>query len=189
VLTRPTGAWEVIEAEPAGVGEITRRYVLPLAAIPAVAGVIGAVAFPDILWGVTFATSLVDALVNGAIGYVVTVVSLFLGAWLLNALAPAFDAQRSFPRAFKLTAYSATAVWVAGVLRLFPSVGLLAAILAAIWSLYTLYRGLPRMMRAGEERMLLYFAAWLAGAVLALWLVMAAGIALQGALSGPLSMA
>ena len=187
VLTRPTGAWDVIEADAAGVGEITRSYVLPLAAIPALAGVVGALAFPDSVWGVTIRPTPVDAVVQELIGYVVSVAAVFLEAAVLHLLAPAFGAERNYLRAFKLSAHASTAAWVAGFLFVNPSIGLLGTTLAVVWGLYTLYRGMPRMMRAPEPRVLLYFAAWLALLVLILGVIMVGVIEVEGLVSGPLS--
>ena len=45
LLTRPSVAWDQIDVEPATVGGLFRGWVLPLAAIPAVAGAVGLLTF------------------------------------------------------------------------------------------------------------------------------------------------
>jgi hypothetical protein len=70
-------------------------------------------------------------------------------------LAPTFDGQRDPLRALKLTAYSYTPAWVAGVLQLVPALGVLA-LLAGCYGLYLLYLGLPVLMRCPQEKSLGY---------------------------------
>ena len=41
ILLQPAREWEVIEGEAETIGGLYRRYIIPLAAIPAVAGLIG----------------------------------------------------------------------------------------------------------------------------------------------------
>ena len=76
-------------------------------------------------------------------------------AWLVDVLAPTFGGQRDPLRALKLTAYSYTAAWVAGILQIVPALGVLA-LLAGCYGLYLLYLGLPVLMRCPKEKSLGY---------------------------------
>ena len=48
-------------------------------------------------------------------GYVIALVITFVLAMIVDVLAPSFGGQRDFVAALKLTAYSYTAAWLAGV--------------------------------------------------------------------------
>jgi hypothetical protein len=61
------------------------------------------------------------------------------------------------PSALKLTAYSYTASWVAGILSFIPILGGLIALAGGIYSLYTMYVGLPTLMRTPQEKVTGYF--------------------------------
>ena len=88
-------------------------------------------------------------------GYLLSFVRLFVIAWLVDMLAPTFGGQRDPLRALKLTAYSYTPAWVAGILQLVPALGVLA-LLAGCYGLYLLYLGLPVLMRCPKEKSLGY---------------------------------
>src|SRR3546814_19914555 len=87
---------------------------------------------------------------------------LFVGvwvlAWIINALAPTFEATRNPVQAMKVAAYSATAAWVAGVFQIVPSLGWIGAILG-LYSLYLLYLGLPILMKAPAAKAMAYTLA------------------------------
>ena len=55
----------------------------------------------------------------------------------------------------KMVAFASTPVWVAGVLRLIPALGLLA-LLAALYSIYLFYLGLPSVMKTPPDKVLPY---------------------------------
>ncbi|MFA5083285.1 MAG: YIP1 family protein, partial [Hydrogenophilaceae bacterium] len=55
----------------------------------------------------------------------------------------------------KAAAYSFTPAWLAGVLNLIPSLGVLV-LLASLYGIYLLYLGLPVLMKAPEDKALPY---------------------------------
>jgi Yip1 domain len=141
ILLQPGTEWEKIAAEQATAGSIY-RYVLILAVIPPAGSAIG-------LWMTgDFHTNGVW-LVQIAIGsYARMLICVYLVARIIDALAPAFGGQKGRIAALKVAAYSATAVWVAGILFVNPSLGWLAGVAAAMYSIYLLYRGLPVVMKS-----------------------------------------
>ena len=72
-------------------------------------------------------------------------------AWVINALAPQFGATQDMSQAIKLSAYSATAGWVAGIFYLIPSLWILAAI-GGLYSLYLFYVRIPILMKAPPDK-------------------------------------
>ena len=102
-------------------------------------------------WSVTCAPVSSPAWERRYFGYLLSFVSVFVIAWLVDRLAPSFGGQRDGLRALKLTAYSYTPAWVAGILQLVPALGVLA-LLAGCYGLYLLYVGLPVLMRCPQEK-------------------------------------
>jgi hypothetical protein len=89
----------------------------------------------------------------------------------------------------KLAVYSFTPVWVAGVLRIVPLLGILA-FFAALYSIYVLYLGIPRLMKSPQDKALPYTAVVVVVAIVLGFIVAAiSGIFIGGAMltSGALS--
>ena len=76
---------------------------------------------------------------------------------IIDALAPTFGGQKNLNNAFKLVAYGSTASLVAAALYLFPMLSMLV-LLASFYALYTMYLGLPVMMKNPPEKTLPYMA-------------------------------
>ena len=87
--------------------------------------------------------------------FILSIIGVFVTAWVINMLAPTFGATQSMPQAIKVSAYSMTAAWVAGIFNLIPALAILA-IIGALYSLYLLYLGLPTLMKASQEKAMPY---------------------------------
>jgi Yip1-like protein len=83
---------------------------------------------------------------------------------IIDALAPTFGAERSREQALKVAVYSATPVWIAGLLQIVPFLGVVALI-GALYALYLLYLGLPRLMKCPADRSIGYLGSVIACAV------------------------
>ncbi|HEY8571178.1 Yip1 family protein [Phenylobacterium sp.] len=167
MVLRPQAAWRAVAAEPSDIGEVYLRYVLPLAAIPPVAGFLGIVIFGGIqIASIGVRPSLMAAAVEAVAAYGLTLILTYVLALVVDALAPRFGGQADRTRAFKLVAYSGTGLWLAGALALYPTLSFPAVILGALYSLYLLYTGLPRLMRIEEGRAITCFAVVLLAVVL-----------------------
>ena len=156
ILLAPSATWPTIAAEPSSAGAIYRGYVAPLAAVGVIAAFVGhtLIGYNVPLLG-HMRTGIVAGLGAAALGYLMSFVSVFVIAWLADLLAPTFGGQRDPLRALKLTAYSYTPAWVAGILQLVPALGVLA-LLAGLYGLYLLYLGVPVLMRCPKEKSAAY---------------------------------
>jgi hypothetical protein len=115
--------------------------------------------------------------VGAGIDYLLALVSAYLLSLVIAVLAPLFGGRGGRLQALKLVAYAMTALWLAGVFAVYPTLGLPMTVLGALYSLYALYLGLEKVMHASAERTLTYFAAVLACAlVLGLALRLGAGL-------------
>jgi hypothetical protein len=147
ILMKPAAEWDVIDGEPATVGGLYIGYACILAAIPAIATLIQMALFlHNPILGVVIAV----------LGYIASLVGVFVMALIIDALAPSFGAQKSQIQALKLTVYSYTASWVAGILNIVPILGILAG-LAGLYGLYILYLGLPKLMKSPADKTVGYF--------------------------------
>ena len=158
ILLAPDTEWPVIAADPTPTGDIVTGYVMPLAAIGAVAGFIG-----GSLVGISvpflgrYHVPITTGLAGAVFAFIFAIVGVFVLAFIINALAPTFGAQQDSNRAFKVAAYSYTPAWIAGVLQIVPALAILG-VLAALYGLYLLYLGLPALMKCPQEKSIGYTA-------------------------------
>lgn len=158
IILSPATEWPTIAAEESSVQAIYTGYLVVLAAIPAVAGFIGMTLIGFGAMGMGRHMSLGGGLLAMVVGYLISLLLVYLVAWVVDALAPSFRAQKNFLNAFKLVAYSATPGMVAGVLQILPMLAPIT-LLASLYGIYELYLGLPVLMKVPQERAILYAAA------------------------------
>jgi hypothetical protein len=89
--------------------------------------------------------------VTAIVGYVLSLAGAYVMALIVDALAPGFGGTKNPVGALKVVAYGATAVYVAGVLKLVPMLGVLG-IIAACYSIYLMYLGLPVVMKCPRDK-------------------------------------
>ena len=151
MILKPAETWPVIEAEPASVASIYKEWLVILVAIPAVCKFIGLSVVGVGLFGYGYRMPIVGGLVGMIVGYILGLVGVFLVALIVDALAPTFGGTKNQVAALKVVAYGFTASYVAGVLSILPALGLLA-IVAAAYSVYVLYLGLPVLMKCPKDK-------------------------------------
>ncbi|WP_432727602.1 Yip1 family protein [Variovorax sp. W6] len=157
ILLKPKATWPEIDSEPADAASLYKNYVMILALIPAVASFIGLSLIGIGAFGVNFRVPLASGLANMVVGYVLSLVMVFVLALIIDAMAPTFEGTRSQIGALKLSAYASTAAFVGGVFSLLPSLSALGA-LAALYGVYLLYTGLPVLMKCPPDKAIAYTA-------------------------------
>ena len=179
MILTPKTEWDRVDAEPATIGGIYTSYVMILAAIPAVCSTIGMLFFMPRVAPVVEAygqalglpvITTTSIIAGGIIDYVLALASVYIMALIINALAPNFGGTKDQLKAFKVAAYYPTAVWVASVVTIIPFLALLVFI-AVIYALYTLFLGLPKLMRVPEDKNVGYFVVTLVVAVVVFMVV------------------
>jgi hypothetical protein len=154
IMLTPRAEWPEIANESSDALAI--RYVAMLAPIPSVAWLVGG-------WLIGGYTPLLSALVGAAVAYALSFVTVFAVAFVVDQLAARFDAQRSYSNALRLTVYSFTPVWLAGIALLVPGASFLA--LLGLYGIYLMWTGLPVLMRPRERKLLAYAGAIAVGAI------------------------
>ena len=166
ILMRPRDTWLQIDAEDGNPARIYLGYLVFLAAIPAVAGFIGYSLIGVGAFGISVRVPVVQGLVSMVVGYVLSLAMVYVLALIANMLAPRFQAQQDMGSAFKLVAYASTAGMLGGVFSILPSLAMLG-LLAALYSVYLLYTGIPVLMKAPQEKAVGYTAALVVCGILA----------------------
>jgi hypothetical protein len=151
ILLKPKETWPAIAQEPATVASIYNNYVIYLAAIPAIATFIGLSLIGVGGFGFGFRIPIVTGLVNLVVGYVLSLVIVFVMALIVDALAPTFGGTKNQIAALKVVAYASTAGFVGGIFSLLPALSILG-LLVSLYSIYLLYTGLPVLMRTPPDK-------------------------------------
>lgn len=175
ILLAPKTEWPTIAGETATVQSLYTGYIMILAAI-------GPIAL--LLKGGVFSVAFV------IVSYVVSLLVTYVLAWIVDTLAPTFGGEKNFIQSLKLTAYSYTAAWLAGIFQLIPGIGAIVGLLAAIYSFYVFYLGVPVMKKIPADKAVGYtIVVVLCGIVLGFVLSgvlvsLFVGGSMMGALSG-----
>lgn len=164
ILLQPQETWAVIESETTDVPTLFTRYAMILAAIPAVCGFIGMSLIGFGGFGVTIRVPFVSGLVNMVVSYVMSLVGVFVLGLIINALAPTFGGQKSGIQALKVAVYASTAAMLGGVFSLLPALSMLG-IVAALYSIYLLYTGLPVLMKNLPGKSVVYTVVVIVAAI------------------------
>jgi len=165
ILVAPRREWPVIAAEPSTGAALYTGYIAPLAVIAPVATFIGlsiiGISMPFIG---TYRISPVSGLLQAALTFVFALAGIYVLSLIINALAPTFGGEKDPVAALKVAGYSSTPAFIAGILIIFPMLGILQ-LLAALYSLYLLYIGLPVLMKSPQQKALPYTGAVIACAI------------------------
>lgn len=163
ILLSPKEEWPVIDAEPMTTGDIYKKWVIPLAAIGPVAGLIGSLVFGYGAFGITYRPSVGSALSTAVTSSLTALLGVYVLALIYDALAPSFGGTKNFISALKLAAFSCTAAWLAGIFQILPALSFLAIL--GLYSLYLLYVGAPTLMKLPPDKAMGYVVAAIVAAV------------------------
>ena len=166
ILLAPKSEWTVIEAEADDIAGIYKKYLIYLAAIPALAMFIGLSLIGAGGFGISVKLPFFSGLVNAIVSYVLSMVMIYVMSLIVDALAPTFGGQKKQLNAFKVIAYGSTAAMVAGIFHLIPG-GSILALLGSLYSIYLIYLGLPLLMKCPQEKAVAYTAVVIVCAIVA----------------------
>lgn len=120
MIISPKSEWETIKLEPAISKEVITQYVLPLAAVAAIATFIGYwlvgingvfVWLGGIRWGFYY----------GLITLVRNILAVVVAAYVVDALAPSFNAEKNIDKSMQLVGYAYTPALIGGILAIIPA--------------------------------------------------------------------
>ena len=150
LILKPAETWDVISDEETDVPTLYKTWVIPLAAIPAIAGFIGMSLIGVSVFGVYSRVPILNGLVNAVVTFGLSLAWVYVVALIIDALAPTFGAEKNFKQAIKVSAYAPTASWLAGIFMIIPALSVLSIV--GLYSLYLLFVGLPKLMQPAEGK-------------------------------------
>ncbi|MEC7119533.1 MAG: YIP1 family protein [Pseudomonadota bacterium] len=164
ILLQPKQTWPIIATESATIPQLFIPYLLVLAAIPAICGFIGMSLIGVSVFGVGVKTPILAGLAGMLVSYVLSLVGIFVLSLIINALAPTFGGKKDPIQAAKVAVYGSTAALLGGVFSLIPMLSVLGLV-AAIYSIYLIYLGLPVLMNNPPEKSAAYTAVVIVAAI------------------------
>ena len=184
LILQPRQEWLVIDGETHTVQGLYTQYVMILAAIPAVCGLIGFSLIGIGTFGATYRLPIAAGVAHMVVGYLLSLGTVYMFALIIDALAPNFGSQKNFNQALKVAAFAPTAAWIAGVFTLIPSLSIIGSLLA-LYSLYLLFVGLPILMKTPEDKAVPYVVVVIIAAiVIAVVIAALVGLTMPGPVRG-----
>lgn len=176
----PEREWAAIARARPGARDVLLGYVLPLAAIPAVAWMVGLALFGMelVMVGEPIRRPGPEAILHaGLVTYLGSIASVATLAGAFVLLAPMYGGRRDWRGAWAVAAYGTTPVWLAGVMLIKPAT-FVAMLPVVLYCAVLYHRGLHVLGLAREREAAEYVA-------IAFLLVLAAST-LAGGLLGQL---
>lgn len=186
LLLNPKSEWAKIDAEPMTTGGIMTGWVAPLAAIPAIAGVIGMLTFGFGWLGAFFTPPIAFIVTNAVTGYVMAFVGVFVLSLIIDALAPSFGAQKNPVQALKVAAFSMTPGWIGGILAIVPMLAILG-LLFLLYNFYLFFVGLPMLMKAPADKAVGYAVVTIIVAIVVFFIIGWVASAITWTLAPPIA--
>jgi hypothetical protein len=147
MITDPIHEWRAIVSEPEDIASLYQNYIVPLAAVPAVAMFIGLA-----IVGVPFVGRypITTALSTAIVIFIQGLVAPIVVAIVVEQLAPKFKSRASTVDALKLVAYASTPMWVGGAI--YVLLYLVALIIVpALYAVYLFYIGLTPILKTPAD--------------------------------------
>jgi hypothetical protein len=171
ILKNPAAHFEAASLEERSVSDLFFGYILILAAIPPIAGLIGTTQFGwSFAAGATVKLTFASALKISIAYYLAILVAIYTLAKLIQWISRTYGGEQSLERCLALTSYTATPMFLIGALQIYPVMWLnyIAGLPVLAYTVYLLYIGTPIMMRIPREQGFLFASAILAVGMVAL---------------------
>lgn len=183
ILIKPKETWPEVAAEPSTLGALYTRWVLWLAALPAIFSSIGIALWWRELLGMPAFALLAGLMGPGLIirlfienlilTYIAQVGTVLILSWVTMALAGTFGASANLVQATKTVAYALTPVWIAGIAMILP-VPLLSVLvnLAGLgYAVYLIYLAVPVTTNCPPEKAPGYTALIVIIGIVVMWIL------------------
>jgi Yip1 domain len=188
LFAHPEEEWKTIRKENCTIGKCYCSHVLLLAAIPPLAGYIGTT---QVGWQVAsrevHRLTPDSALWIAVLSYFTILVAVFSIGKMIHWMGQTYGAKQTLSQCIALAAYTATPLFLMGVMLLYPVLwlNLLLGLPVLAYTVYLLYTGVPIVMGIPAERGFLFSTAVLAVGLVALVAVLAATVILWDIGAGP----
>lgn len=177
ILFNPSDEWKKIRDVQCTIGKCYCGYVFIMASIAPICGYIGTTTFG---WEIgsreAVKLSTDSALVIAIAYYLVMLVGVFSMGLMIQWMGKTYGSEQNLSRCVRLAAFTATPLFLVGIVELFPILWLnfVIGLPALAYSVKLLYIGVPIMMEVNEERGFLFSSSVLAVGMVALIVMMVA---------------
>lgn len=166
LIVSPTTCWEAIAQDDATPSKILSEKVIPLIALGVICTVVGFQVFGISMGPLgTWRPPLVSFTVSKLVAGLVTVVQIYVAAWIALKLTNFFQGSATQQKAFSLVAHSMLPALAASILSLYPPLALLGLVLVVL-SIRAFYLGVPKMTTVPESQKLGYTASFVVSMLL-----------------------
>lgn len=158
LLLTPKDEWARIAAEPMTPMGIMTKWVVPLAAIGPLAGLIAMLSTGATINGIPLLTAPPQFLIaNFLLTWVFAILCTWVLGQVIDALAPSFGGQKDSVAALKVAAFGSTAGFLSGIFQIHPMLTMLGIV--GLYTYYLIYVGLPVLMKSDGEKTIVYMIA------------------------------
>lgn len=162
ILYHPKSEWGVIRKEHYSTVHVFLAQISILAAIPAVSLFIGTTQIGWSVAGGEFVKlDVTSALMAAVAFYFAMWVAVGIIAYSIYWMERTYGGKVSFEECLVLTTFTATPLFLSGIVGLYPMLWLNVAVggLALLYSVYLLRIGVPIIMQIAEDRAFLFFCS------------------------------
>jgi len=162
LIRDPAAEWRVVAAEGATTPRIAFGYVVPMSLLPALAWTAGTAMFPADIGGAAVTADAAAAVRAGIGTFAGSVLTVFAFSLAIAAVATLYGVRRDYAGAFRVAAYGATPVWLAGLLLVKPLLILVLPV-AVMHACYLCHEGLQIVLgvRPGDAAEYVAISAFL----------------------------
>lgn len=158
IILKPLDTWTQIKREETTIPMLFSSYLVVIAVIPALAMIIGySIIGMRVPMVGTVRMPIADSILAGVLSYVLSLVGIYIGGYVINYLAPNFESKPNLLNAMKLMVYASTPALLAGAFQVIPQLSILAMV--GLYGVYLLYLGLPILMETPSDKTLSYIIA------------------------------
>lgn len=94
IILKPAQTWTEIKEEKATISELYTSYAMILAAIPAIASLIGYGLIGHSVLGIHIQWGIGRAFGYAILYYILSLIGIYIDAWIADALAPSFGSKK-----------------------------------------------------------------------------------------------
>lgn len=188
LFSHPTKEWAAIRDERCTIGQCYLSHTLILAALPAICAYLGTT---QTGWrigsGDVVRLTTESALLMSVGFYLAMLVAVFIMGKAMHWMATTFGSQPPLGKCVMVAAYTATPLFLAGIMALYPVLWLnmLVGLLALGYTIYLLFTGIPIVMQVTQEQGFLFSSAVLTVGLVTLIGMLAITVILWGIGIGP----
>lgn len=154
LLLHPRETWQKIKEENITAKDLVINFAAPMALIPSLSNLIGISIIGIRVPGGVARGPFFEALVGAVFGYIISIIGLFIGAWIIKWFSQHFASRSDFDLSMKLAVYSLVPMWLVGIFSLFPGLSILSIL--GLYGIYLLAIGLPILLDTPHDKVFIY---------------------------------